>query len=42
MQEQFIYFANYMHEVANSPAFFTFGILLVACGILSVLTIDNE
>ena len=42
MQEQFIFYANIIHEVANSQGFFIFGMLLVALGILSVITIDND
>lgn len=42
MQTDFLNFANKVHELANSPQFTVFLILLVVFGIISLLTIDEE
>jgi hypothetical protein len=41
MQTDFIVFANKVHNLANSPQFTGFLILLVVLGIISLLTIDE-
>ena len=42
MQTDFITFANKVHELANSPQFTVFLILLVVFSIISLITIDQE
>mgnify|MGYP003133311449 CR=1 FL=1 len=42
MQTNFITFANKVHELANSPQFTVFLIVLVVFGIISLITIDQE
>ena len=41
MQTDFLVFANKVHDLANSPQFTVFLILLVILGIISLLTIDE-